>query len=99
MNYAEQHSKPGKHAVGLGIVILLHVLLAWALVSGLARKVVDVIRSPIETKIIEEVEPPPPPPPENLPPPPQFAPPPPSYVPPPEIVVQNPPPAPTITVT
>ncbi|MBI3157342.1 MAG: TonB family protein [Burkholderiales bacterium] len=60
---------------------------------------VEVIKAPIETKIIEEVKPPPPPPPENLPPPPKFAPPPPSFVPPPEIVVRNPPPAPAITVT
>jgi protein TonB len=59
-----------------------------------------VIKSPLETKIIEEVKPPPPPPPENLPPPPKFAPPPPSFVPPPEVNV-NPPPsfAPSITTT
>ena len=94
MDYAQQQRNPGKHTVGLGIVIALHVLLGWAIVSGLARKVVDVIKAPIETKIIEEVQPPPPPPPENLPPPPKFAPPPPSFVPPPEVVVNNPPPAP-----
>ncbi|MCB1998401.1 MAG: TonB family protein [Burkholderiaceae bacterium] len=99
MDYAQQQRNPGKHTVGLGIVIALHVLLGWAIVSGLARKVVDVIKAPIETKIIEEVQPPPPPPPENLPPPPKFAPPPPSFVPPPEVVVNNPPPAPAITVT
>jgi protein TonB len=99
VDYAQQQRNPGKHTVGIGIVILMHVLLAWALVSGLARKMVDVIKAPIETKIIEEVQPPPPPPPENLPPPPKFAPPPPSFVPPPEVVVNNPPPAPTITVT
>lgn len=99
MDYAQQQRNPGKHAVGIGIVILMHLLLAWAIVSGLARKVVDVIKAPIETKIIEEVQPPPPPPPENLPPPPKFAPPPPSFVPPPEVVVNNPAPAPAITVT
>jgi len=99
VDYAQQQRNPGKHTVGLGIVIALHVLLGWAIVSGLARKVVDVIKAPIETKIIEEVQPPPPPPPENLPPPPKFAPPPPSFVPPPEVVVNNPPPAPAITVT
>lgn len=99
MDYAQQQRNPGKHAVGIGIVIVMHLLLAWAVVSGLARKVVDVIKAPIETKIIEEVAPPPPPPPENLPPPPKFAPPPPSFVPPPEVVVANPPPAPAITVT
>ncbi len=77
----------------------MHILLGWALVSGLARKVVEVIKAPIETKIIEEVKPPPPPP-ENLPPPPKTLPPPPSFVPPPEVVVAPPPtPAPAITVT
>jgi periplasmic protein TonB len=99
-DYAEQQRKPGKHLVGIGIVILMHILLGWALVSGLARKVVEVIKNPIETKIIEEVKPPPPPP-ENLPPPPpKLAPPPPSFVPPPEVTVAPPPtPAPAITTT
>lgn len=99
MDYAQQQRNPGKHTVGIGIVVLMHLLLAWAIVSGLARKVVEVVKAPIETKIIEEVQPPPPPPPENLPPPPKFAPPPPSFVPPPEVVVNNPAPAPSITVT
>jgi protein TonB len=66
--------------------------------NGLARRVVEVVKGPIETKIIEEVKPPPPPPPENLPPPPKLPPPPPAYMPPPEIQIQNPPPAPAITV-
>ena len=84
--------------MGIGIVLALHALLGWALVSGLAQRMVEVIRSPIETKIIDEVKPPPPPPPENLPPPPKFQPPPPSFVPPPEVNVAPPPvAAPTIT--
>jgi protein TonB len=58
--------------------------------NGLAQRLVEVIKSPLETKIIEEVKPPPPPPPENLPPPPKFAPPPPSFVPPPEVQVNAP---------
>ena len=100
MDYAQSQRKPGKHLVGIGIVILMHLLLAWAIVSGLARKVVDVIKAPIETKIIEEVKPPPPPPPESLPPPPKTAPPPPSFIPPPEVQVAPPPtPQPTITTT
>jgi periplasmic protein TonB len=100
LDYAESQRNPGKHVVGFGIVVVLHALLAWALVSGLAHRVVEVITSPIETKIIEEVKPLPPPPPENLPPPPQFAPPPPSFIPPPEVQVAPPPtPAPTITTT
>jgi protein TonB len=99
VDFAQQQRSPTRHVVGFGIVIVMHILLGWALVSGLARKVVEVIKAPIETKIIEEVKPPPPPP-ENLPPPPKFAPPPPSFVPPPEVVVNPPPaPAPTITTT
>ena len=86
--------------MGIGIVLALHVVLGWALLNGLAQRLVEVIKAPIETKIIEEVKPPPPPPPENLPPPPKFAPPPPSFVPPPEVQVNPPPtPAPTITTT
>lgn len=99
MDYAQQQRNPSKHAVGIGVVIAMHVFVAWALMTGLAKKVVDVIKAPIETKLIEEIKPPPPPPPENLPPPPKFAPPPPSFVPPPEVQINNPPPAPAITVT
>ncbi len=81
-------------------MLALHLVLGWALVNGLAQRLVEVIKSPLETKIIEEVKPPPPPPPENLPPPPKFAAPPPSFVPPPEVNVNPPPsPAPQITTT
>jgi periplasmic protein TonB len=100
VDFAQQQRNPGKHAVGIGIVLVLHLLLGWALLTGLAQRMVEVIKSPLETKIIEETKPPPPPPPENLPPPPKFAPPPPSFVPPPEVNVNPPPtPAPTITTT
>jgi protein TonB len=100
LDYAQQQRNPGRHVVGLSVVVALHVLLGAALVYGLSRKVIEVVKAPIETKIIEEVKPPPPPPPDNLPPPPKTAPPPPSFVPPPEIQVAPPPtPAPTITTT
>lgn len=100
MDYAQQQRNPGKHITGIGIVIALHLVLGWALVTGLAQRMIEVIKAPIETKIIEETKPPEPPPPQNLPPPPKFAPPPPSFVPPPEVVVNPPPtPAPTITTT
>lgn len=100
MDYAEAQRNPGKHSVGLIVVIVLHVLLGWLLVSGLAKRVVEVALKPVETKLIEEIKPPPPPPPENLPPPPKNMPPPPSFVPPPEVNVNPPPtPAPTITTT
>lgn len=100
VDFAQQQRNPGRHLIGFGIVVALHVLLGWALVTGLAQRMIEVIKAPIETKIIEETKPPEPPPPENLPPPPKFAPPPPSFVPPPEVNVAPPPtPAPTITTT
>jgi periplasmic protein TonB len=98
VDFAQQQRNPGRHVMGIGIVLALHLLLGWALVTGLAQRMVEVIKGPIETKIIEEAKPPPPPPPENLPPPPKFAPPPPSFVPPPEVNV-NPPPTPAPTIT
>ncbi|MGU7773825.1 energy transducer TonB [Burkholderia sp. MR1-5-21] len=99
MDFAQQQRNPMKHAVGIGAVVVLHILLGWALLNGLGRKVIEVIKAPIETKIIEEVKPPPPPP-EILPPPPKNLPPPPSFVPPPEVAVAPPPvPQPTITTT
>ena len=82
----------GRRTIGLAIAAVLHVILVYGLVTGLGRKVIEVIKQPIETKIIEEVKPPPPPPPENLPPPPKLAAPPPPYIPPPEIKIQTPPP-------
>ena len=99
MNYAEQQRSLNKHPVGVGVVVLLHIVLGWALVNGLGRKIVEIIKAPIETKIIDEVKPPPPPPPENLPLPPKTALPPPSFMPPPEVQVATPQLAPTITVT
>jgi len=100
VNFAESQRNPGKHPTGLIIVIIMHVLLAYALVSGLAKKVVDVVRAPIETKVIEEIKKPPPPPEVVVPPPPKLEAPPPPFIPPPEIQIATPPPPqPTITAT
>jgi protein TonB len=99
MNYSQRQSDPRRHLVGISAVILFHVLVVYALVTGLARKVVDVVRAPIETKVIEEIKKPPPPPEIVVPPPPKLEAPPPPFIPPPEIQIANPPPAPTITAT
>jgi protein TonB len=99
VDYASQQRNPGKHPIGLGVVVIGHVILGYALVNGLGHKIVDAIKAPIETKIIDEIKPPPPPPPDNLPPPPKTAMPPPSFVPPPEVQVAQPQLAPAITVT
>ncbi|HEY1393798.1 MAG TPA: energy transducer TonB [Methylibium sp.] len=77
--------------VGIVVMVGFHLLLGYALMSGLARKAVQIVKRPLDATIIEEVKLPPPPPP---PPPPRKivtetpkvdAPPPPAYVPPPEV--------------
>lgn len=98
IDYAQRERDPTRHLLGIGAVVLLHVLVIWALVSGLARKVVEVVKGPIEVKVIEEVVKKPPPPPEVLPPPPKVQAPPPPFIPPPEINIAPPPTtAPTIS--
>ena len=98
MNYAQQQRNPSRHAVGITAVVLLHVVIIYALVTGLARTVIEVVKGPIDVKVIEEVIKKPPPPPEVVPPPPKMAAPPPPFIPPPEINIAPPPtPAPAIS--
>lgn len=98
MSYALSPARSGRSVIGLAVVAVLHVVLGWALMSGLARHVIDVVKAPIETRLIDEIKPPPPP--EKLPPPPKSVVPPPSFVPPPEVTVTPPPVAqPTISTT
>jgi protein TonB len=98
MNFSNKQQNPARKYVGIGIVVLLHVAVVYALVNGLARKVVEIVQAPLETKIIEELKklPPPPPPPKPKEPPPEARPEPkptttpPVYVPPVEVAVQAP---------
>jgi len=100
MNFSKQQADPRRHAIGFSFVVLLHVLVVYALVTGLAKKVVDVVRAPIETKVIEDLVKPPPPPETVVPPPPKLEAPPPPFIPPPEVQIATPPPVqPTITAT
>ena len=90
MDFVQSQRAPKNHLPGVAFVIVLHILIIWALVSGLARKAVELVAKPLETKLIAEVAPPP----EKLPPPPpppKMAAPPPPFIPPPEINVQVPP--------
>lgn len=90
MDFTQDGKKPSKNVVGISVVVLLHAALVYALLTGLARKVVEVIQQPVETKIVEEIKPPAPPPPpaKPVPPPPKTVAPPPPFVPPPEVKVQ-----------
>ena len=87
IDYASRQRTSRKHLIGLTIVVVLHGLLFWAINVGLARKVMTVVKGPVEAVLLEETKPdipPPPPPPKNLPPPP------PAYVPPVDIQVAAP---------
>ena len=95
-NYRYQPKDSSKRYTGIIVVVLLHALLGYVLVSGLARKGLDIIKKPLEAVVIQEViipPPPPPPPPKEIRPPEQKAPkveaPPPPFVPPPEVVVAS----------
>ncbi|CAG1017498.1 hypothetical protein BURC_02151 [Burkholderiaceae bacterium] len=93
VQYAYAQARPAKWSVGFIVVALLHVVVVYALVGGLARKVVDVIKQPLETKIIEAVKPPQEMAPPPIAPPPRLDAPPPPFIPPPEVQIQAPPPA------
>jgi protein TonB len=105
MDFARQQRDPTRHLVGITFVVLLHVFVIYALVTGLARKAVEVIKKPLSATIIEEVKlppPPPPPPPKRIIEPPKAQAPVQPYVPPPDIPVaaprvESPISAPTIT--
>ncbi|MBC7604927.1 MAG: energy transducer TonB [Ramlibacter sp.] len=86
-----QGSDPRRRTIGWVIVVIVHVIVLWALISGTARKGLDFIKKPLEAAVIQEViipppPPPPPPPPKEIQkaPPKQDAPPPP-FIPPPEV--------------
>jgi protein TonB len=75
-----------RRTVVLFAIIALHVFIAWALATGLARRAIELVAPPIQTEIVDEVqkrdEPPPPPPPQLERPP--------VEVPPPEVAIDIP---------
>jgi protein TonB len=92
MNFTHD-KQPGKNVTGITIVILLHVLVAYGIVTGLGKRMVTRMAEAVETKMIEEPAPPPPKdiPPPPPPPPPEMKAPPPPFIPPVEVNVQQPP--------
>jgi len=96
MHDAYQPQDRSRRYRGVALVVALHLLLVWALVSGTARQHLDVLTAPPQAVVIQEVSIPPPPPPPPLPKeirPPQARAPrieaaaPPPFVPPPEVPV------------
>jgi protein TonB len=105
MAYADQKMS-GNKVTALIIVALIHVLVGYALVTGLAyeaaKKVIQKVTTVDIKEEVKKEEPPPPPKKADLPPPPPIVAPPPkiSLAPPPPISVVNtpPPPAPPILI-
>ncbi len=63
MDFARQQRDPARHLIGIAFVVLIHAIVIYALVTGLARKAIEVIKKPLTATIIEEIKAPPPPPP------------------------------------
>lgn len=75
---------------GIAIVVALHILIGWAIVSGTAKNALVALKKPLEAVVIQEViipPPPPPPPPKQIKPKevPKVEAPPPPFVPPPDV--------------
>jgi len=98
MDFARQQRDPTKHMIGIAFVVLMHLFVVYALMTGLGRSMMQIVKKPLSAKIIEEVKPPPPPPKKielpKLPPPPRVE----TFVPPPDVPVVSAPTGPTITV-
>jgi len=66
--------KNANHVIGIGLVVVLHVALVYALAAGLSKTAIAILKPPIdaliiEDRVVEELPPPPPPVVEKLPPP------------------------------
>lgn len=95
MEFGQYQDRRQKY-VGISFVVLLHVVAVYALMVGLARRMMEIIPQPIEAEIVDDVQteeavPEPPPPPMKAPPAP--------FVPPPEILVRQPPPPESKAIT
>ena len=97
MNFAQQQRDPRQHIIGITTVVVFHIALIYALSNGLAHKVIDVLKKPLEVSLIDDVKKVTPPPPKEAPPP-KVIEPPPAFVPPPEVQLAPPPEAAVIAV-
>ena len=75
-----------RRALGVVVVVAIHVIVIWALITGLAQQMMQKLPSELMAKVEET-----PPPAEKLPPPPppEMVKPPPPFVPPPDINIQS----------
>jgi periplasmic protein TonB len=90
MSYAQRKEMASNRTVSIVIVALIHLVLGYAIVTGLAHNIVKKAAEDLKTFDVEEE----PPPPEEEPPPPEEIPdvPPPPMTPPPMVRLDTPPP-------
>ena len=96
-DYASHQRRLQRHAVGIGLVVVLHLLLLWAIQSGMSQEVKRKMQVVADVLLLasDAAKPPPPPPPKSAPPPRN---PPPATVPAIETPVVLPPSANAVTV-
>ena len=96
-DYASRQRQPQRHAVGIALVVVLHLLLLWAIQSGMSQEVKRKMQVVADVLLLasDAPKPPPPPPPKSAPPPRN---PPPAAVPAIETPVVMPPSANAVTV-
>ena len=63
MDFARQQRDPTKHLIGIAFVVVFHAIIIYALITGLGKTIVEVIKKPLSATIIDEIKAPPPPPP------------------------------------
>ena len=69
-DYASHQRRPQRHAVGMALVVVLHLLLLWALQSGMSQEVKRKMQVVADVLLLASDAPkPPPPPPKSAPPP------------------------------
>ncbi|RZF52638.1 energy transducer TonB [Acinetobacter halotolerans] len=61
--FAENENQSAKRLIGLGVVLFLHLVIAYILVTSLTTATIKPVEKPVELQIIQDIEPPPPPPP------------------------------------
>ena len=69
LSYSYQPQDPTRRYRGMAVVLGLHALLAWALLTGTAPKAIHLLKKPLEAVVIQEVLIPPvplPPPPKEI---------------------------------
>ena len=62
-SYGYDNQDNSRRVKGIVIVVAIHLVIGYVLVSGLARKGLNLIKKPLEAVVIQEVIIPPPPPP------------------------------------